>query len=116
MFKFKHDVISQADAVQVPRRMPFDHHVRVLHQPQEKPPAFLLRDVEGDTALIGVESKEERATVGMTSLADKGRFMPCRVPHSWRFDLYGGRTLIGQKLGAVGSGEGPRQFQHLYVF
>ena len=44
-----------------------------------------------------------------------GVFMPCRVPQAWRFDFYCGRTLIGQKLGAVGSGQAARQLKHLYV-
>ena len=45
----------------------------------------------------------------MRPLSYKGRFIPCRVPRSWGFDLYGGGTLIGQELGAVGAGEGSRQ-------
>ena len=82
---------------------------------QEEPAAFFLGDVQGDAPFIGVESKELRAPVGMGALSDKGRFMPCRVSQPGGFDLDGGRTLIGQQLSAVGSGQGPRQLQNFYV-
>ena len=95
--------------------MALNQHVYIFGQPQEKPAAFPLCNIQGDAAFVGVESKEQGAAVGMRPLAYKGRFMPCRVSHSRRLDLYSGRTLIGQELGAVGPGEGPRQLQHLHV-
>lgn len=82
-----------------------DEHVGAPEQPEEDVPPLGAVDVEGHPALVGVQEREQAASLGVRLVAGERTPVPGPVAGPGALDLDHVGAEVGEELGAVGSGD-----------